>query len=209
MTPLQTAAGSTRTQERPGIAAKAARHAASVPLPASAGRRRPKCTAGRSSTRTRSDPRDNSYARVHAASTPNRADAAFAGRFVEVFDCLDALPPGESRGPAIPPTARRWLPPEITTLAPSVLAERPPWTKPSAAGSTSASTVRMTDAIGISGQVLQADALRVVPANAEDCEDGTCRAMTSATSGFQPATEKLRGAVSRTGTRTAFGAVSS
>lgn len=36
--------------------------------------------------------------------------------------------------------------------------------------------VRMTDAIGVSGQVLQADALRVVPANVEDCEDGSCRA---------------------------------
>lgn len=36
--------------------------------------------------------------------------------------------------------------------------------------------VRMTDAIGISGQQLQADALRVVPATMESCEDGECRA---------------------------------
>lgn len=36
--------------------------------------------------------------------------------------------------------------------------------------------VRMTDAIGISGQVLQADALRVTPAEEEDCEDGLCSA---------------------------------
>lgn len=34
----------------------------------------------------------------------------------------------------------------------------------------------MTDAIGISGQVLQADALPVAPSDAEDCEDGSCRA---------------------------------
>jgi len=36
--------------------------------------------------------------------------------------------------------------------------------------------VRMTDAIGVSGQQLQADALRIVPASAEDCEHGDCRA---------------------------------
>ena len=36
--------------------------------------------------------------------------------------------------------------------------------------------VRMTDAIGISGQVLQADALRVTPATMGSCEDGDCPA---------------------------------
>ncbi|MEM6294889.1 MAG: SpoIID/LytB domain-containing protein, partial [Myxococcota bacterium] len=34
--------------------------------------------------------------------------------------------------------------------------------------------VRMTDAIGVSGQILQADALRVRPATAADCEAGDC-----------------------------------